>query len=206
MLAVPVGTVGLVVSNLSTASTLEGVRIDDLARDRTAPQIFDLNRQALRNMDIEYEVIEKLLVNRNYTPIDMAVIVASLEAMPGVQDKDAYLIRLAQVDNRVLAYFMRRTTEMIRNHQVRGAGFTRFEMLSGYPFLATRSGRIVGAMPFDAVSWTQTTAKTMRNSAAVAGRTGPARPIELRITGTATAMAKQELQKLGIQVVENAKF
>ena len=50
MMAAPTHAVGIVVSNLSTASTIEGVRIDELARDQTASQIFDLNRQRLRAM------------------------------------------------------------------------------------------------------------------------------------------------------------
>lgn len=206
MLAVPVGVAGIVVSNLSTASTLEGVRIDELARDRTAAQIFDLNRQALRGMDIEHELIETLLVNRNYTPIDMAVIVASLEAMKSLEGKDAFLTRIAQIDNRTIAYFMRRATEMTRNHQARGANFMRYEILGGYPFMVTRTGRIVGVMPIDALAWTPTTAKAMRESAAAARRLGLSHQVELRITGTATAQAKRELQALNWNVVENVKF
>jgi hypothetical protein len=53
MLAVPGTAIGLAVSNVSTASTIEGMRIDELARDRTAAQIFDLNRERLRAMGAE---------------------------------------------------------------------------------------------------------------------------------------------------------
>lgn len=205
MLAVPVGLTGVIFSNLSTASTLEGVRIDDLARDRTAPQIFDLNRQALRSMNIEQDLTEALLVNRNYTPIDMAVIVASLEAMPGVDGKVIFFTRVEQIGNRTNAYLMRRTAEMLRNHQSRGAGFTRFVLLGGYPFMVTKGGHIVGVMPLDALSWTQDTARVLRDSAAAARRLGRSE-VELRITGTVSPLAKKELQAMGWRVVENAKF
>lgn len=206
MLAVPIGVAGIVVSNLSTASTLEGVRIDDLARDRTAPQIFDLNRQALRGIDIDHELIEALLINRNYTPVDMAVIVANVVALNGVEGRDAFLTRVSQIDNRTAAYFVRRNVEMLRNHQARGAGFTRFEILGGYPLMITRTGRIVGVMPIDALSWTPDTAKALRASAAAARRLGLSSQVELRITGTATPLAKKELAALGWHVVENVKF
>src|SRR6185295_16451909 len=62
MLAVPVGTVGIIVNNVSTASSIEGVRIDELARDQTAAQIFDLNRQRLRAMGAEHDLVEALIV------------------------------------------------------------------------------------------------------------------------------------------------
>jgi hypothetical protein len=206
MLAVPIGLAGIIVSNLSTASTLEGVRIDELARDRTVAQIFDLNRQALRGMNIEENLIDALLANRNYTPIDMAVVVASVDAMKDVEGRADVLTRIAQIDNRTTAYFARRNAEMLRNHQSRGAGFTRFVVLGGYPFMITRGGRLVSAMPIDALSWTQGTAIAMRDSAAGARRLGLAAQVELRITGTATPLAKQELQKLGWRVVENVRF
>ncbi len=81
MLAVPVGWAGKIFGNLGTASSIQDVRIDELARDQTAAQIFDLNREKLSAMGADSELVEALLVNRNYTPIDMAVLVAALEGM-----------------------------------------------------------------------------------------------------------------------------
>lgn len=206
LLVVPAGTATIVVSNLSTASSIEGVRIDELARDRTAAQIFDLNRQLFRGMNVDEVMIESLLKNRNYTPIDMAVLAASLDAMPGVEDKAVFLGRAAEIDNRAIAYFMRRNAEMLRNQQARGADFVRFVALGGYPFMLTRDRRIVGAMPIDALAWTPSTASVLRESAADARRRNPAAGVELRITGTATALARKELATLGWRLVENTKF
>jgi hypothetical protein len=206
MLAVPVGFAGIVVSNLSTASTLEGVRIDELARDQTAAQLFNLNREKLQAIGIDKELIEALLVNRSYTPVDMAVIVASLDGPIGVEDRDVFLRRAVRVDNRAIAFFMRRHAEMLAAQQQRGAGFTRFVSLGGYPFNLTRDGRIVGAMPINAVAWTQNTASVLHESAADARRIKPSGQVELRISGTATALAKKELQKLSWRITENTRF
>lgn len=206
MFAVPVGLAGLVFSNLSTASTLEGVRIDELARDQTAAQIFDLNREALQEMGIDHELIEALLVNRSYTPVDMAVIVASLASMTGVQGREIFLQRAVRVDQRPIAFFMRRHAEMLAVYQKRGAGFIRFVSLGGYPFNVTRDGRIVGVMPIDALAWTSTTAAVLRDSAADARGVARSGQVELQISGTATALAKKELRALGWRVVENVKY
>ena len=206
MMAVPVTTVGIVVSNLGTASTIEGVRIDELERDQTASQIFDLNRQKLRAMSADSELVEALLVNRYYTPIDMAVLVAALDNMPDVEDRTVFLQRAAQIDTRSLAYFMRRHAEMLKNHQSRGAAFARFVPLGGYPFNVTRDGRILGVMPIDALAWTETIADVLRICAADARKVSATGKVELRITGTATPRAKRELKALGWRVVENARF
>ena len=95
---------------------------------------------------------------------------------------------------------------MVKNHQSRGGGLARFVLLGGYPFNVARDGRIVGVMPIDALSWTETTSAMLRGSAADARKVSATGQVELRITGTATPMAKRELQALGWRVVENARF
>jgi hypothetical protein len=206
MMAVPLTKVGIFISNFPTASTIEGVRIDELARDQTVSQIFDLNRQKLLAMGADIDLVEALLVNRHYTPIDMAVLVAALDNMPDVEDRTVFLQRAAQIDSRSLAYFMRRHVEMLKNHQSRGAAFARFVSLGGYPFNVARDGRILGVMPIDALAWTETIADVFRICAADAGKVSAIGQVELRITGIATRRAKRELKALGWRVVENARF
>jgi hypothetical protein len=206
MLAVPVGAVSIVYSNLGTASSIQDVRIDELARDQTAAQIFDINRQKLRGMGIDNDLVEALLVNRYYTPIDMAVLVAALDSMPGIENRAIFLARAAKIDSRSLAYFMRKHAEMLKNHQSRGAGFVRFVSLGGYPFMIARDGRIVSAMPIDSLAWTETVAGVMRECAADARKFSPNGQVEFRITGMATPLAKKELAALGWRVVERDRF
>jgi hypothetical protein len=136
----------------------------------------------------------------------MAVLVAALDNMPGVEDRTVFLRRAAQIDSRSLAYFMRRHAEMVKNHQSRGAGFARFVSLGGYPFNIARGGRIVGVMPFDVLAWTETTSGVLRDCEADARKISATGHVELRITGMATPLAKKELQAMGWRVVENDKF
>ena len=145
MLAVPVNAVGIVVFQPQHRKRRSrGCRSTNWRATRPPSQIFDLNREQLRAMGADNDLIEALLANRNYTPIDMAVLVAALDSMPDVEDRTVFLQRAAQIDTRSLAYFMRRHAEMLKNHQSRGAGFVRFVSLGGYPFNVTRDGRIVG--------------------------------------------------------------
>jgi hypothetical protein len=206
MMAVPVSAAALIYSNLGTASSIEGVRVDELARDRTAAQIFDLNREQLRAIGADDELIEALIANNKYTPVDMAALIAALEGMGNVEGRTVFLQRAALIDTRSLAYFMRRHAEMLKNHQRRGAGFERFVSLGGYPFNVTRDGRIVGVMPIDALAWTETIAGVIRDCAAAARTFSAKGRVELRITGTATPRARKELQALGWRLQENTRF
>ncbi len=125
LLAVP-GAAGIVVSNLSTANKLNDVAIDELARNYTAAQILDLNRGLLTKLGVAPEVSESLLANRNYTPIDLAAILAALESMAAVKDRAVFVERVAQADVRATAFFMRRQAELMADDYRRHGGFVRF--------------------------------------------------------------------------------
>lgn len=200
------GAAGIVVSNLSTANKLGDMKIEDIARDFTAAQIMDLNRQKLTAMGVEPELVEVLLANRNYTPIDMATMVAALDSMAAVAERRLFLVRAAPIVDRSIAFFVRRRAEMIAAYHARGGTLTRFIDLGGYPFNQTRDGHVVGLMPADALAWTETTAKAFGDASADMRRLLPGARAELRITGQATTLVKRQLKALGWQVVENVKF
>ena len=57
------GAAGIVVSNLTTASTLGDMKIEDMARDLTAVQILDRNRQRLAAMGVDHCAAMAISVN-----------------------------------------------------------------------------------------------------------------------------------------------
>jgi hypothetical protein len=200
MMAIP-GAAGIVVSNLSTANTLGDMHLEELARNYTASQLLDLNRKRLTAMGVDGDLVEAFLANRLYTPIDQTAITAALESMRGVADKAVFVRRAATANSRGIAFAMRKHAEMAARH-ARTAGFARFVSLGGFPFNQTRDGTVVGVLPVDSVSWTDRIARAFGDSSRDLKRIG--RTGELRLTGTATGLAKRRLQELGWRVVENA--
>ena len=205
MMAIP-GAAGIVVSNLSTANTLGDMRIEELARSYSAAQILDLNRGRLIAMGIDKGLYESLLANRNYTPIDLAAMVAAIDSMGPVADKAVFFARAASVNSRGNAYAMRKHAEMTAAHYARTGSFTRFVGLGGFPFNQARDGTVVGVMPVDMVSWTDVIAKVFNDSSAGLRRVAPNAGGELRFTGQATNLAKQRLKALGWRVVEGSRI
>jgi hypothetical protein len=201
LIAVP-GAAGIVASNLSTANKLNNMSIEDLARQYSAAQILDLNRKKLTEMGVSPELTESLLANRNYTPIDMAAMVAAIDNMKTVRGRAVFFDAAAAADERSNAYFMRRQAELLAAEYKRHGGFEHIVTLGGLPFLVAKDGRFVTVAPIDALSWTQQSAArfeafTKARSQLVAKSTG-----EIRITGTATPLAKKQLKTLGWTVVE----
>ncbi len=200
MMAIP-GAAGIVVSNLSTANTLGDMHLEELARNFTASQLLDLNRQRLIAMGVDGNLAEAFLNNRYYTPIDQAAITAALESMRGVADKAVFVRRAASANSRGNAFAMRKHAEMAARHAKAG-GFARFVSLGGFPFNQMRDGAVLGVMPVDIVSWTETIARAFGNSSRDLKRIG--RAGELRLAGNATTLARRRLKDLGWRLTENA--
>jgi len=204
LIAVP-GAAGIVVSNLSTANKLNDVGIEELARNFTASQILDLNRQRLTAMGVAPDLSTALLANRNYTPIDMAAMVAALDSMNGVAGRPDFFAQAAGADTRSSAYFMRLVADlMAKDH--RKQRYSRIVGLGGLPFALTRDGRVVTTAPIDALAWTPENAARFGKFTAARKAISPKAKGELKITGQASALAKRELKKDGWSVTELLKY
>jgi hypothetical protein len=204
LMAVP-GAAGIIVSNLSTAYKLNDIGIQDLARNYDAAQILDLNRKRLDDMGVDQDTRERFLKNRNFTPIDAAALVAALDSMKDAEDRKVFVARASVADGRAIAYVMRRQAELMADDYRKHHNYVRFVALSNYPFVITRDNRIMAVLPIDALSWTRETAAGFAGVTEQRRRVAPRARGELRITGTATALAKKELKAQGWTVVENQR-
>jgi hypothetical protein len=198
LMAIP-GVGGIIVSNTATSANLGNV-----ASDNTPAQLLDLNRTKLQAMGVDPNLAETFLLNRNYTPLDATVIVAALEEIK-VDGRGVFFARAASVNRRDAAFFMRRQAELLSDYQARTGAIMGFVQLGGFPFALTRNG-VLGLLPLDALSWTQSTERAMRDITDSLKRASPGGRAEMRITGQATPLAKEKMRALGWTLTENAKI
>lgn len=204
-MAVP-GGAGIIVSNLSTAYKLNDMGLDAIARNYDAAQIMDINRGLLHKMGVGDAITEQFLLNRNYTPIDAAALVAALNSMHGVGARRVYIARAAVANTRSLAYVMRRQAELMADDYHRHPGdYGRFVALANFPFVVTRDNHVMAVLPIDALSWTRETATGFGVVSAQRKRFDPKARGTLRITGMATRLAKQRMQAEGWTVLEHQR-
>jgi hypothetical protein len=198
LMAIP-GVGGIVASNVYTSGNLS-----TLARDLSAAQLMDLNRGKLAAMGVDARITESLLTNRNFTPLDTTAIVSALDSMSAVQQRSVFVSRAASVNRHDAAYFMRQQAELTAAYYAKTGGIVSFVTLGGYPFAVARDGGVIGILPINALSWTDNTARSMKDIVNDARRGGYTKA-DMRITGQATALARQQLQALGWKVAENYK-
>ena len=78
--------------------------------------------------------------------------------------------------------------------------------MGGLAGLAVFAGLSIAWALAPDLAWTEANAAALRDSAADARHWTTTGQVELRITGTATPLAKKELAALGWRVVENSRF
>lgn len=199
LMAIP-GVGGAVVGYTSTSGGLH-----DMARDYTAAQLLDFNRPKLLAMGADPALAEAFLLNRNFTPLDATAIVTALDTMPDVQGRALFIQRAASVTRRDAAYFTRRQAELLAAYQAKTGALAAFTVYGDFPFNQLRNGGVLGYWPLDAVSWTGNTSRSIRATTDALKRSGHRGPAEIRITGQATNLSKQQLKALGWTLVENAR-
>ena len=198
-MAIP-GVGGLIASNTAT-----GANLGDAARDNTPAQLLDLNRGKLLAMGVDRNLAETFLLNRNYTPLDATLIVASLEEIQ-VTGREVFIARAASVGRRDAAFFMRRQAELLPTTRARPAPITSFVALGGFPFVTTADGVRGPAPARRLVVDAEQRPRHARHHRLAPAHGTSRRRAEMRITGQATPLAKQKLKELGWVVVENTKI
>lgn len=203
LMAVP-GAPGLIVSNLSTVTKINDVGLADVARQYTAAQLFEINRDRLVKMGVDQALAERLIANRNFTPIDITAIVAALDTMKEVDGREIFVERAAAAPDRSIAWFTRVHAELMADTYRRRQSFVRFVALGNFPFLATKDNRVLTVAPIDALAWTQETAPRLAEAFADRKRLG-FKNGELRITGEATRRARRHIKANGWAVHERQR-
>ena len=116
-----------------------------------------------------------------------------------------FLGRAANANGRAIAYFMRRTAELMADDYRRHRNYVRFVGLAGYPFVITRDNRVVALLPIDALSWTRETEAGFGAVTAERKQVAPKSRGELRVVGMATVLAKKKLKAEGWLVLDHQK-
>jgi len=154
-------------------------------------------------MGVSEPATNAFLDNAFYTPMDHTIIVSALAKMNGVANRGGFVIRASQARSRDLAVFIRHRAEMLADYHHRVEPFADFVEVRGVPLNRTRAGKVVAIVPFDQLVWTKQASDLVFVIDQDIRQRQLGTSIELRITGTATALARGGLRDRGWNVVEN---
>jgi hypothetical protein len=159
------------------------------------------NEQKLRDLGVGADVIKQLYLSRGFTLTLHTALAGSLREVnvPGVAD---YVATAAEADSEGAGVFFAESAGMLaRFHKTAPVAAVLTD--SRALVAKTKDGRAVVLLPLDWVQWTAAYDKALTEVEKRARAELGATKLELRMTGTMSAVAKQEMAARGWTVTEN---
>lgn len=197
--AIP-GGAGLAVSGTSTAGT-----VSSLVRDKTPQQLMDLNRSRLKSMGVPNGTIKRFLRNQWYTPADQTIIVSALNQLGKVGNRSLFVARAAQADSRDIVFFHRARSQMIARHHKGVGRLHDFISARGIAVNRSADGRVIALFPLDQFAWTKLAGGALLAISQDLKKKGLMKGAELRISGTATPLARKMAKGSGWRLLEGVR-
>jgi hypothetical protein len=195
----PAGVGGTVVSNVRLANSVKNV-----VKEEPPQRLRILNDETLTKIGIDADLREDFLDHRSFTPRQFTIICASLDRLNGVAGRDAFLRVAEGAQDEVQASFYTTMAQLLRGYHETVAPLTGITPLDRIVVAQSSKGAAVLTLPLDRLIWTERLDRVSRHV-----RTGYTAPgfsgaVDLWLTGTASARARQELSTRGFSVTESA--
>ncbi len=169
----------------------------------TPPQdLRRMNTEKLKAMGIDEHTTDTFISDSEFSPREQTILVAALDEMRGVAERDRFVQLAALTDKDDVAFFRQRQAEMYAGYHRAVSPFERF--LSVGPVAAARTvkGSLVFNIPVDYVSWTEEIARVVTTADNLANQLPGISDKQLWITGTLSPRARAEMQRLNWKVYE----
>lgn len=189
------GGAGLVVG------TAGGARLLSEVMSTTPPaELRMMNRQKLETMGVPPDLSDVFISNPIYSPREQTIVVAAMDAMPGVANRKLMLKAALQAQRREISYLLSKMAVMYAGYHKQVRPLAGLKPVGHVLYALDKKGRPVVTLPADYVLWSERLARAL---AAINKDTG-GKPGELWVTGSLSPPAASELKKAGWQIKQNA--
>ncbi len=172
--------------------------------DKSPADLRTMNRERLDSMGVNKDVADLFIANGIYTPREQTLLVEALFNMSKTAGRDQYIKLATLTDNIDMAFFRQRQAEMYAAYNARIQPITSFVAVGSTSAGMTKNGDIVFNVPLDHLLWTKGIAAVIRIATQNVAMMKGVNERHLLISGTASDLARESLQKMGWKVQENA--
>jgi hypothetical protein len=163
-----------------------------------------LNRIELAVMGIPEPLSDELIGHPWYSPRHATALVEALAALDLTQNRSAFIEAAVTAESEDDALFYEHTAELMRSYSDRVSPIREIANIDGTPMGYTESGTLVIPLPADYTNWASATAALARAiTEEVSGHPNVERS-ELVLSGTASPLARERFEALGVSVTEHA--
>jgi len=191
-IAIP-GGVGIAVSVAGGTDLMQ-----EAYRALPAADLRRLNRERLTEMGVHETVVNLFMRNTVYTPTEQTQLVTALAAIEGVGGRGYFVEAAVLASDPGMAGFRTRQAQMFAAYHEGVEPLAAFEPLLderlGALLARTASGKPIFLVPLDHLAWTVTMARFISGFHARQRGRDSDMPLEIWFGGTASALARQNLE------------
>ncbi|MCK5431235.1 MAG: hypothetical protein KAJ03_00755, partial [Gammaproteobacteria bacterium] len=163
-----------------------------------------MNRERLASMGVSEDVADLFIANGIYTPREQTLLVESLYNMSNTAGRDQYIKLATVTDDIDMAFFRQRQAEMYAAYNTRVQAITRFVAVGSTSAAMAKNGDIIFNVPLDHLLWTKGIAAVVSIATQNVALMKGVNERRLLLSGTASKMARESLEKMGWKVQENS--
>jgi hypothetical protein len=198
MMAVP-GGAGIAISVAGSNNLL-----NEIYRTTPPSDLRRMNQDKLAKMGVQGEIADLYVNNSIYTPRQQTILVSALDQMTGVANRGAFVNAAALSDTPTLVYFRQRQAEMYLGYHKNVTQIESFVPIGGLSAARIRD-KIVFNVPLDHLVWTEPLGRFLTAANQKVNEVSGGVQKELWVGGTMSARARQEIEKLGWKLEEQAE-
>lgn len=192
------GTAVSVMSNMRLADSVgKALKEEPPARLRL------INMEKLKQMGVSDALAERYLDHLAFTPRHDTVIVESLTQMETTHGRPAFMQHVLAAKDEVGANFFQQMAETMLGYHNTISPLDEIVVVDGMVIAQARSGNTLVPFPLDRGVWTARAQKILEGIKANREAAGFKGTIDIWVTGTVSAMARQQLANRGFSVAEN---
>ena len=193
----PAGVGGTVVSNVRLANSVKNV-----VKEEPPQRLRIRNDEALTRIGIGEDLRTRFLDHPSFTPRQLTIVCANLEALKDVGGRDAFVTVALGAQDEVQATFYTTMVQLLRGYHETVSVLTGITPLNRIVVAQTGAGQAVLALPLDRLIWTDRVDQVSGHFKTGYAATGFNGKVDLWLTGTASARARQALAERRFAVTE----
>ncbi|HEY7220250.1 MAG TPA: hypothetical protein VH985_17835, partial [Candidatus Binatia bacterium] len=199
MAAVP-GGAGIAMTAIGTTRLTR-----EIFKNQPPADLRRTNTEKLTAMGIDPSTVEMFINGSIFSPREQTILVSALEEMRGVSDRDRFVQLAALTNNADMARFRQRQSEMYAGYHKAVSPLTQLVSVGQVPGARAKDGALVFNFPIDYLVWTDSLARLVANTDALANQLPGVTRKELWITGNLSPRARAEMKRMGWVTFENAE-
>ena len=184
------------------ASDGTGAPASARVRDYSADDLDRLNRIELAVMGVPEPLREEFLDNPAFSPSESTVLVESLAALEGTEDRAAFIEAAVGAQSEQEARSYQRMAEIMRQFGESEGGLQRIVNVDGQLAARAADGTLIVPVRSDHAVWTKQVEGFAESMARAAGRDPEVMKARIVFSGTLSPTARQRMEGLGLAVTE----